>query len=322
MSCPVCQSAASKLLWCASDRLFHTTNQRFVLCECRNCGVIFLSRAPQEAELEAYYPRGYWWQTAELRRRDDFWHGLLEIYRQAMVYGHVRRIKRLARKVRAHGARFLDVGCGDSLVLARCPELPLVRVGLDSSFDALAAAQRRGGLGLVQGSLKRMPFPDGSLNVITLFHVLEHVAEPIPCLQEIRRVLAVGGWLTVQVPNVTSFQRKLFGRRWAGFDVPRHLVNYSSKNLRMLLEQNGFVVHRVDQFSLRDNPAMLVMSLFPSLYPPSRRLPAAHDEPPSAWANGVLDVAYLFLTLLSFPFALVESLAGRGGTIFIEAQKR
>lgn len=322
MSCPSCQSAASKLLWRASDRLFRTTNRRFDLRECQSCGVIFLSPTPQEAELEAYYPRGYWWQTAELRRRDDFWHGFLELYRRAMVCGHVRRIKRLAAKVGAQGAQLLDVGCGDGLVLAGCPELPLVRVGLDSSFDALLAAQRRGGLGLVQGSLKRMPFPDGSLNVVALFHVLEHVAEPILCLQEIYRVLAIDGWLAVQVPNVASLQHKLFGRRWAGFDVPRHLVNYSSKSLRTLLERNGFVVHRVAQFSLRDNPAMLVMSLFPSLYPPSRRLRSVRDERPPAWANGVLDVAYLFLTLLSFPFALGESLAGRGGTIFIEAQKR
>lgn len=144
MPCPSCQSSQSRPLGHLTDRLFRTTDKQFELHECAECAVVFLSPTPTGKELSGYYPSGYWWQTAA-SAGDSLWHKLLETYRRIMIGSHVRRIKRLAPHVAGNRARFLDLGCGDGLLLAACRPLPLTRVGFDLSFEALRAARARGG---------------------------------------------------------------------------------------------------------------------------------------------------------------------------------
>ena len=319
-SCPCCHCGESKVLGAASDRLFHTTDKEFELHECGQCGIIFLAPTPREEEIASYYPCGYWWQTADRSHQANSWHKLLDTYRQAIIRGLVRRIRRLATKVPGSRVRLLDVGCGDGLFLAACEQPRWVLLGLDQSLDALGAARERALLGVTQGTVNSLPFGGDSVDLITMLHVLEHLPEPHQPLREVHRALSPDGLLVVQVPNARSLQRYLFGRRWAGFDAPRHLVNYSSKTLRALLEQNGFSLVWMSHFSPRDNPAMPVMSLFPWLYPPARRLvaPTPGGRP---WVNSLLDVSYFILVFLATPLAFAESLVGRGGTIVAAAEK-
>jgi SAM-dependent methyltransferase len=317
--CPCCHHAESKFIGTLGDRLFRTTPKNFDLYECRGCGVVFLSPTPEEPELAAYYPRGYWWQTAASPARTGFWHKALETYRRLLIRGQVRRIERLAADSSSRPVRLLDVGCGDGLFLAGCERVSCVRLGVDQSFDAATVARARGSIEAVQGRVDVLPFASGSVDLITMFHVLEHLARPQECLREVRRVLSADGIFVAQVPNSASLQRHLFGRRWAGFDVPRHLVNYSSASLRALLESNGLQVVRMSYFSWRDNPAIPVMSLFPRLYPPARRL--LNTRPKRSRPDRLLDVAFLFLVWLATPFAFAESLAGRGGTVIAVAKK-
>jgi SAM-dependent methyltransferase len=314
--CSCCGSAGYKIIGCVGDRQLGTTERKFELRECMGCGAIVLSPPPNEAELADYYPRGYWWQTAT----PSSWHKWLETFRQLTVRGHVRKVKALAVASAGAQRRLLDIGCGDGSFLAACRALPLVRFGLDMSWDALRAAKERGGFGVLQGSIEALPFPDNSFAVITLLHVLEHLSYPVSCLREVHRLLEPRGWLIIQVPNTASLERHLFGQTWAGFEVPRHLINYSDRCLGALLERYGFIIARIDHFSWRDNPSVLVRSLFPRLYPPSRRLACRHSHH-SRWLDGILDLLYLFLVLIATPFAWAESLAGRGGIIFVEARK-
>lgn len=320
--CPCCASTESKLLYSGlGDRLFHTTKKAFDLRKCAVCRVIFLSPAPSGPELARFYPVGYWWQTTSAPRRVRLWHRLLETYRRVMMGGHVRKIRRLAGNYRPNTARLLDIGCGDGVFLAACYQLPFLRVGLDQSLDALRAARQRGGLELVQSNVDALPFADESFAIITMFHVLEHIPDPHRSLRELRRLLQSDGRLVVQVPNVASLQARLLGLRWAGLDVPRHLANYSSANIRTLLERNGFRVVQESHFSLRDNAAIPVMSLFPRLYPPARQLASRAFGDVGGWTNNVLDLVFLFLVLLGTPLAWGESLLGRGGTVVVVAGK-
>ncbi len=318
-ACPCCHHPESKVVGVGGDRLFHTTARKFELHECRNCGVVFLSPTPGERELASYYPRGYWWQTVAGPARAGFWHQVLEAYRRLLISGQVRRVARLAANFSSHRARLLDIGCGDGLFLASCERDLCLRLGVDQSFEAAAAARARGSIEVTQARVDVLPFTSGSVDLITMFHVLEHLARPHECLRELHRVLSADGRFVVQVPNSASLQRHLFGRRWAGFDVPRHLVNYSSASLRTLLQSNGFRVLRMSHFSWRDNPAIPVMSLFPRLYPPARRILTGTSD--RARASGLLDLTFLLLVLLSTPFALVESLASRGGTVVAIAKR-
>ena len=109
------------------------------------------------------------------------------------------------------------------------------------------------------------------------------------------------------------------GRRWGGYDAPRHLVNYSGATLRMTLEAAGFEVLRATHFSLRDNSNTLVNSVWPRLYPPGRAARGAAHTGILGWLG---DLLYLGLTLAVLPFTLLESAFGHGAAIMVHARPR
>jgi hypothetical protein len=138
-------------------------------------------------------------------------------------------------------------------------------------------------------------------------------------LAAMRELLREDGDLVLQVPNVRSWQARLLGRYWGGLDVPRHLVDYSDRSLVALLEREGFEVQAVNHHCLRDNPTTLANSLAPGLYPPARVVNGgAHSGPRALLAN----LSYLAITLACTPFAVLESLCGRGASVMVHARVR
>src|SRR4029077_1388496 len=87
---------------------------------------------------------------------------------------------------------------------------------------------------------------------------------------ELSRIVRPKDAAILQVPNIESWQFKMFGAQWYGLDIPRHVIDYSKKSMLKLLRDSGFLPVRVRQFNLRDNAPALVSSLFPSLDPISR----------------------------------------------------
>lgn len=317
MSCPACNATSAQTLWEVGDRLFQTTAERFHIRRCSACGLLFLSPMPSPAQLSRYYPEAYWTAPGKgadvggLRRR------LGELYRRMALFDHVRFVQRIIAEQKRAGksVALLDVGCADGSFLAAFGSQH--RVGLDNSWTAVRAARARG-LNVLQGSLLTCALAENSFSLITMFHFLEHVRPAGSYLRAARRLLTDDGDLVVQVPNAASWQAALLKAKWSGFDVPRHLVNYSTGTLRVALAEAGFRVVREEQFSLRDNAAALANSLAPGLYPPARAVRRKANRGLLAWAA---DLAYLGLILLFFPFTAVESLFGRGATVMVQAKK-
>jgi SAM-dependent methyltransferase len=198
------------------------------------------------------------------------------------------------------------VGCGSGLFLKA---LGVKGTGMDVSSRAAAAAWRRYGVPAIVGELTAAPFGESSFDLISMFHVLEHLPDPAAYLRAARRLLAPGGRLVVQTPHLDCWQYRAFGASWTGLDIPRHLHDFRLKDLRRLLEVCGFRIARVKHFSWRDNPASLATTIAPDLEPVAR---ANRGER----SGGAL---YLALTAASLPFALAEALFGHGATIMIDA---
>lgn len=317
MNCPVCLSAkTSPAGLTGSDVLFETTSKTFTLSGCSACRCLFIDPLPGDVELAGFYPTQYWWKASS---------GVLKTlegaYRKMALRDHVAFIATAANGGSAPD--LLDVGCGSGTLLGLLKQRGFQVRGFDSSAEAAGIAKSESDVDVVVGSrLPEAGFADGSFDLVTLFHVMEHVTDPRSVLAEVRRLLRPAGRLVLQVPNIESWQFRLFGVRWYGLDVPRHVINYSNQAMQRLLAESGFKVRRTRHFNFRDNAPAFASSLFPSLDPVSRSVRQRRrdqaEPAPLAWLRHAL---YLGVVLAAQPFAIAESAAGRGATIMIEAEK-
>ncbi len=133
------------------------------------------------------------------------------------------------------GARALDVGCGPGFYVRALRQLGWQAFGLDifPAFPSLTPTA-------LQADAHFLPFPASKFRLVTCWHVLEHVRDPLTCLQEARRVLQKGGRILVEVPNMDSWQSHLLGHRWLHWDLERHMWHFTKPTLQRLLQQAGF----------------------------------------------------------------------------------
>jgi 2-polyprenyl-3-methyl-5-hydroxy-6-metoxy-1,4-benzoquinol methylase len=321
MNCPVCFNPNAVPLLTGHDLLFESTTRSFDLRACEVCRSLFIDPQPSDDEVRSFYPENYWARDSEAR----ILRTMEQAYCRIALRGHVAFVNHAASGLgREPGdTRILDVGCGNGLLLALLRDKGYAVSGVDFSGDAAVAARRLNGVEVRVGSLADQAFADESFDLITLFHVMEHVTEPKAVLDEVRRVLKPDGRVIVQVPNIDSLQFRIFGSRWYGLDIPRHLIDYSLDSIVRLIEGAGFGVRRVRHFNLRDNAPALASSLFPALDPVSRKIRKQRrgitESTLGSWTRHVVYSAVVFL---SYPLAMFEAAIGRGATVMIEAKRR
>ena len=267
--------------------------------------------SPPPTDLTRYYPETYWFSPAEnaASRAEEY-------YRRFVLRDHLSFIVPALREA---SGMLLDVGCGGGLLLNLLRQKGFRGIGCDFSKNAAAVAWLRNGVPVVCGLLPSAPLRPGSCGAVTMFHVLEHLPDPQAYLETAHELLAPGGRLIVQVPNAGSWQSRIFGRRWNGFDVPRHLHDFRASDLSRLLERSGFDVLREKHFSLRDNPAGLATTLAPGLDPMARRVRRVAEP---AGLRLARDLVYFGLVLAAVPFAALEAACGAGATVMLDARKR
>jgi SAM-dependent methyltransferase len=276
--------------------------------------LIRLYPQPTPLELNEYYPPDYWFSAGNSTAAH-----LEDVYRRMVLRDHLHFVERAVRESGEQGL-IVDVGCGGGLFLQMLRGRGAKRVaGLDFALDAARLATRRAGIPAVCGTLSKAPFGPGSCAAITMFHVLEHLFDPASYLEAAHRLLKPDGRLIVQVPNAACWQFLLFGERWNGIDVPRHLIDFRQSDVDSLLDQCGFEVLRHKHFSLRDNPAGFATTLAPRLDPMSRRLRRVAESPGIRLFKNLL---YMALVVAAVPFTMLEAACRAGSTIMVEARKK
>jgi SAM-dependent methyltransferase len=150
--------------------------------------------------------------------------------------------------------RLLDVGCGSGSYLAVCQALGWDVTGIDLFADVAAEVAKRLDVTCHAGELTDVDLPAGSFDVVTFWHVVEHLPDPGAILARAVELLAPGGLLAIGVPVYDCAEEELFGSAWLGYDVPRHLVTFSRPRLRSFLEELGLRVE-----SMRSEPAGWVL---------------------------------------------------------------
>src|SRR5262245_975574 len=198
--CPACDGAEFQLLFTASDRLYHTTAEKFQVVECKQCRLMQLAPQPTPAELHNYYPKDY-----SCSPESSTASRLEETYRRLVLRDHVRFVERALKESEESGP-VLDVGCGGGLFLRLLSERGVPVMGLDFSVDAARVAWAANGVPVSCGLLPQAPLPASSFAAITMFHVLEHLYHPSSYLQAAHDLLRPEGRLIIQVPNAACWQ--------------------------------------------------------------------------------------------------------------------
>jgi 2-polyprenyl-3-methyl-5-hydroxy-6-metoxy-1,4-benzoquinol methylase len=140
-----------------------------------------------------------------------------------------------------HQQGLLDVGCGTGSFLKHCQKAGVKVLGVEPSDEARAQAQLHNIT--VVDSLASLPHKQ--FDVITLWHVLEHIYDLPQTLSRLREVLDDHGTIFIAVPNWKSPDAGHYQSYWAGYDTPRHVWHFSRDNMIHLLENNGLKLRRV-----------------------------------------------------------------------------
>ncbi len=301
MACPACGKDESRLFCTAVDRVRKQTAPVWRIERCIRCGLGWTSPAPTAEETAAFYPEDYFGDIE--RTLDDYLSGKLRGTRTWR--GATEKVRLVERYIRS--GRLLDAGCGDGKFLWALDPGRWEAVGVDTHRPTLSLVRARiPGLHLVEGDLNSAELAEGGFDVLTLWHVFEHLTDPAVTLRRVHRLLGPGGWLFISLPRFDSLQAALFRRHWYAFDdVPRHLYHFSKSSLDRLLREAGFEVRRHLLFSRLVNFHTLKHSL----------LNWCGDR------SSTRTVYYLLKPLL-FPFVSLERLLDRYGIMTVIAQKQ
>ncbi len=306
-TCLLCNCPEAELILTSHDRLFGIASGMYSLVECKECGLVRLSPRPSPEQVAGFYATNYWFAGGAME----------EFYRRIVLLDHVRFAARAARSSRAPGM-ILDVGCSGGLFLRMMKERGFEVLGLDFSAEAARVAWEKNGVRVLTGDLVSARIEQGSCALITMYHVVEHLLDPVAYLHAAFRLLHPEGRLIVQVPDRNCWEAAMLGKNWTGLDIPRHIHVFRASDLRRLLLSCGFEVVREKHFSLRDHPAGLATGLAPSLDPVAR---AIRGTDRGGVARLIKNLIYFGITAAALPFTLIEALFGRGSSVMIEARK-
>lgn len=225
-ACPVCNNRNFETH--LNSRDYFLTSETFSIVRCISCDFLFTNPRPEKNVIGNYYKSETYISHSDTSR------GFVN-----KVYQSVRNrtLKQKSTWISNHKGqgRVLDIGAGTGHFLKTIIEKGYSGVGLEPEEEARKLAKTRFDLNLYE-DLESVTKIENQFDVITLWHVLEHVHELKATLDKIRSLLSTGGILVIAVPNPQSYDANYYGKYWAAYDLPRHLYHFTRGPLIQLME--------------------------------------------------------------------------------------
>jgi len=265
-SCYLCGERGTLAYAHLHDHLFSAPGV-WSLRRCPACALVWLDPQPHRESHAALYAQYYTHAPEVPDRLAALRHGIRRLV-LAAAYGYEElatgRLERTVGRLLswigplreivggsvrwldgARRGRLLDVGAGDGHFLAHMRDLGWDVRGVEPDSSAVRVAAERFGLPVTHGTLDtdRLALP--VCDAITLFHVLEHVPDPVATLAHAKQLLRPSGQVVVVTPNAQSLAQRLFRADWRGWEPPRHLFVFSPATLRTCAERAGLQVRQL-----------------------------------------------------------------------------
>jgi 2-polyprenyl-3-methyl-5-hydroxy-6-metoxy-1,4-benzoquinol methylase len=137
--------------------------------------------------------------------------------------------------------RILDIGAGVGDFLSVCKNDGWQTVGIEPSEKAKAIAIQKG----VSFVNDLASLENNSFDIITMWHVLEHVPNLEEYISELKRLIKANGTIIIAVPNFNSFDANYYGKFWAAYDVPIHFWHFSKTAIAKLFAPQKLKLQKV-----------------------------------------------------------------------------
>lgn len=221
---------------------YFLTQEEFELLQCDSCGLILTNPVPNEAEIEKYY-----------NSPDYLSHKSKTQNLTSLVYNSLRKInirnKYSFVKSFKTGKSILDYGCGSGQLLHYFLKNGWKIQGVEPNADAREIASKLNNIKILNNS-EISELQKSSFDVITLWHVLEHIHNLNEVMNNLVSLLKQSGILIIAVPIINSPDALKYKEKWAGLDVPRHLYHFTTSAMKQFLLNHNLVVSETKPMKL------------------------------------------------------------------------
>lgn len=277
MNCPVCQKSENK-----PYRLYQITSdiltQKYDLWKCELCQVIFTVPQPSDEVMAKLYADDKYYAYQKIwipmPKSNSGWIKQIKAWAKRQVVDHYYsygfkkenfRTNSLSKLMGAiirywckgemfvlkrvipfiKNGRHLDIGCGSGQYVYWMQEQGWNSQGIEISATAVKNVQEIG-LNVSQTDLLRANFPERYFDLVTAWEVLEHLPKIMENLREIKKILKPQGKFIGSVPNIESWEAKIFGRNWQPLEIPYHLYHFCPQTLKYLFNQSGLKIVKME----------------------------------------------------------------------------
>lgn len=227
--CPWCASEKTQIhLWLKDEFL---SNEDFQIHECLQCGLLFTEPRPSKEKIGDYYKSEEYYSHQENKK------GFIPKLYESVKAINLKHKYRVAVEGKSIG-KLLDIGCGVGDFLHIAEQHGWQCTGVEPSEDAKAIATKRIKADILS-SEDLEQIPNETFDVITMWHVLEHVDDLRWQVFQLQRLIKNNGRIVIAVPNYKSYDAEFYKEKWAAYDVPRHLNHFNKETLVKIFKNNN-----------------------------------------------------------------------------------
>ena len=232
--CPVCGKSEFKNFLVVADNA--VSKESFVIVECENCHFKFTNPRPDTESIGAYY------ESEDYISHSNTKNGLINrAYHVVRSITTNQKVELINRYAPAKG-NVLDYGCGTGVFLTACKKDGWEVRGVEPNEGARQSASTDTGE-IIAADLQDIE--GEKYDVITLWHVLEHIHTLNETIDQLINCLQDDGTLIIAVPNADSHDAQLYKENWAAYDVPRHLYHFTQATMKRFLKKHRMKLEEV-----------------------------------------------------------------------------
>ncbi len=233
--CPICESRSFELELSTKD--FFLSQETFNMQKCQACGFLITNPRPVKEHISSYYHSEDY--ISHSNKSKGLFAGLYQIARKLNLASKYSIITRHAQK-----GQLLDIGSGTGHFLDFLQKKQWKVQGIEPDEEAAQFARENFKLKIAsEENISKLS--SHSFDVITMWHVLEHVHDLNQRMMDLQRLIKSKGLLVLALPNPDSYDSKYYVKYWAAYDLPRHLYHFRKSDVESLAKKYNFKIEKI-----------------------------------------------------------------------------